>query len=266
MMWAFLCCLLFFSCCLPEAKIPRKASILSIGISYEGTDAQKLEGTINDATELHAAFSQRYPQATALLLCDRMATKAHVQAALSSMTGQELLIISYSGHGTQNGSWVLCDPEGTQFEDGKVKEANLLSPEDLWALLSPYPGPVLVISDSCYSGNLLPASAAISSANDKDGDLSLGMVEERRYALSCTTRDNTGKEDRNAHRHGYFTRALLDELGWDHEQSTLSGQDQAISLDSLYEGVLRRQRIALDGNPRTSQRPVVSPGPWELWL
>ena len=266
MMWAFLCCLIFLSCHLPEAEIPRKVGILSIGISYEGTDVQKLNGTLNDATEIHAAFSQRYPQATALLLCDKMATKTHVQAALSSMTGQELLIIYYSGHGTQNGSWVLRDPEGTQFENGKVKEANLLSPDALWALLASYPGSVLVISDSCYSGNLLPASVAISSANDKDGNLSLGLVEERRYALACTTRDNTGKEDRNAHRHGYFTRALLDELGWDHEQSILSCQDQAISLDSLYEGVLRRQQIALDGDPRTSQMPVVSPGPWELWL
>ncbi len=259
--------LLVVSCAIPEPEIPRAAHILSIGISYEGTDAQRLRGTLNDAKELLAAFSQRYDSCTTQLLVEETATKEHVVRALATMPDGELTIIIYSGHGVADGSWVLRDPEGRQFgPDGTVKQENLLAPDELWRILDCRPEPVLVISDSCYSGNLLPDSPSVSSPNDKECGLSLGACADSRFALVCTTRENTGKEDRKSHRHGYFSRALLEELGWDHEKERLSAPPQAISLDSLYEGVLRRQELAVAGPARSSQHPVVSPGPWELWL
>lgn len=268
MIWMmFLMGLLCASCALPGPELPGMVHILSIGISYEGTDAQRLRGTLNDAKELLAAFSQRYKTCTTQLLVEETATKEHVVQALSMMPDGELAIIIYSGHGTKDGSWVLRDPEGRQFgDDGKVKQENLLAPDELWRILDCRPEPVLVVSDSCYSGNLLPASASVSSPNDKECELSLGSCPDSRFALVCTTRENTGKEDRESHRHGYFSRALLGELGWDHEQERLAAPPRAISLDSLYEGVLHRQELAVDGPGRNSQHPVVSPGPWELWL
>ncbi|MDD7200424.1 MAG: caspase family protein [Sphaerochaetaceae bacterium] len=259
--------MLFASCSLPGPELPRAVHILSIGISYEGTDAQPLRGTVNDANELLAAFSQRYESCTTQLLVEEAATKERVVQALTSMPRGELTIIIFSGHGVAGGNWVLRDPKGKQFgTDGKVKQKNLLAPDELWRIIDCRPEPVLVISDSCYSGNILPSSASVSSPNDKERKLSLGSCPDSRFALVCTTRENTGKEDRNSHRHGYFTRALLDELGWDHEQGKLASPPRAITLDNLYEGVLQRQELPVDGPRRRSQHPVVSPGPWELWL
>ncbi len=257
-------CLLLASCA-NDVALPQKVNVLSVGISYEGTDTQSLKGTENDARELFLAFGERYEQKEGALLLEN--TKGEFLLALEQLPSSSLTLIIFSGHGMEDGSWVFLDPEAKQFDaNGKVKQENLLSPSELWEAVRKRPEPVLVISDSCYSGNLLPPGGTVSSPNGNDGEVSLCASSSTRFALACTTKNNTGKENRDSHRHGFFTKALLDALGWDHERLCQAKEVEAMPLDALYEEILSRQELPLAGNKRQSQHPVVSSGPWELWI
>ena len=124
----FLMGLLCASCALPGPELPGMVHILSIGISYEGTDAQRLRGTLNDAKELLAAFSQRYKTCTTQLLVEETATKEHVVQALSMMPDGELAIIIYSGHGTKTVARNPCWWSATAATAGTCFPPALRSP------------------------------------------------------------------------------------------------------------------------------------------
>ena len=263
-----------FLCSCECVSVPKetKVNLLSIGLSYERTNANSLGGTINDATEMHQALSKLYGPSlvSSQLLTDEQASKIAVLDTLSSFPDAELNILYFSGHGWTDGSLVLyADPI---FLPSTELNANcLLGVEELLDALKSLQGKSLVILDSCYSGAFVKengnGTSLVDEANPFDAVFaayfSSRPYQASSYALSCTTADNTGKESRLwSHKHGYFTKALLDALGWDH-QGNLSPPSQ-ITLDGLYRTIKKTQAISLDG--RRGQHPMVFQGTDNLVL
>ncbi|MDX9823960.1 MAG: caspase family protein, partial [Sphaerochaeta sp.] len=162
---------------------------VAIGLNYRGTNANVLSGTINDAREQEAAFASLFSNrdSSAYLMLQEgssddsydnpsspsLPTRERVTTLLSALVEnqqeQDLLLITYSGHGMEDGSWVLApdDASGTIFLDATTVDPSLLlSVGELFALLAPSKGTTLLIIDSCYAGNFVLESGTSVSLID----------------------------------------------------------------------------------------------------
>lgn len=275
---------------------------VGIGLSYRGCDVQVLLAAINDAEELSLAFTELFEERALSsellvqrgLLDDRgswtyegssspsVPTKervlAHLEHWVASLSGGDLLIITYSGHGLEDGSLVLAPgDDGKIFSsDGTVDASLLLGVDELFRLLSQSRAAVFLILDSCYSGNFV-----------RDGDSSISIVERRDifedayrcffsassyergvFVLSATSSDHTSSEPiAGSHTHGYFTEALLEGLGWECKSQRLALRRPFISSDWLYGYILCHQRIPTSRESSLwYQHPRVNGGPLDLVL
>ncbi|HOE85051.1 MAG TPA: caspase family protein [Sphaerochaeta sp.] len=275
---------------------------MGIGLSYHGLDVQVLPATINDAVELSLAFFELFEDRafSSELLVQRgvlddqglwayeggsspsVPTKKRILERLehwiTSLDATDLLIISYSGHGLEDGSLVLAPGDGVTIfsSEGTVDISLLLAVDELFSLLSQSRAAVFLILDSCYSGNFV-----------RDGDSSISVVEGREifedayrcyfsdasygrtvFVLSATSRDHTSSEPiAGSHTHGYFTAALLEGLGWECAVQCLALRRPFISSDWLYTYILSHQRIPTSSKfSLWYQHPHVSGGPLDLVL
>ncbi|NLE16280.1 MAG: caspase family protein [Spirochaetales bacterium] len=272
---------------------------VAIGLNYRGTNASALSGTINDAREQEAAFaslfSERGPSSYLMLQeggsdgsyddvsLPLLPTKERVRNVISSLVSaqqaQDLLLITYSGHGMEDGSWVLApdDAAGTVFLDATtVNPSLLLSAGELFALLAPSKGTTLLIIDSCYAGNFVEESGSSVSLIDPrpilsdayEAYFSKGSYVKKVFVMAATTADNTSKEPiGGSHIHGYFTEALLGGLGWNEETQSLLPARSSLSMDCLYRYIMENQRIKLTGTYQAFyQHPTIAGGPLDLVL
>lgn len=301
----FLYLILMLGCelCYPS---PTRGKVfhLGIGLSYAGTDVRVLRGTLNDAREQRKAFSSLYTErsfTSSMLLQEGLVcsdgsigydkatnpslpTKERVLSALESlvedMDQDDLLIVTYSGHGHTDGSWVLAPSydDGKIFTDtGELDESVLLSVQELSALLGQARGKVLLLIDSCYAGAFITESDASLSAIPENPDFLYKLYaayfskQEREapfFVMAATTRDNTSKEPHyGSPIHGYFTQALLEGLGWDEQQQLLVTRKEYLDLDKLYHFVCEHQKIPTEGeNPVFYQHPTITGGAMSLVL
>ncbi len=199
-------------------------------------------------------------------------TKANVTEKIGSlaetMNEQDILIISYSGHGDVDGSLVLYPPRS----NGLILDSNndpfddsLLSVEDLYLKLKECKGSILLLVDSCYSGNFVQESETSYSLIERNAYLqevydqyfTEGSYTHPVFVIAATTYDNTASETAS---HGYFTQALLEGLGWDEETQALSPPNK-ITVDYLYQYVYYHQGTALSGvDTSTYQHPTITGG------
>lgn len=277
---------------------------LGIGLSYAGTDVRVLKGTLNDAKEQQKAFNALYAglSFTSVMLLQEglvcsdgsigydhasnpsLPTKEQVISSLASlvdgMNQEDLLVITYSGHGHTDGSWVLAP----QHENGKIftatgelDESVLLSVMELSALLGQARGKVLLLIDSCYAGAFVAESDTSVSAIPEESDFLQKLYatyfskHERNapfFVMAATTKDNTSKEPQyGSPIHGYFTQALLEGLGWDEQQQVLNSGNKYLDLDELYAYICKHQGIPTEGeNPIRYQHPTITGGAYTLVL
>jgi uncharacterized caspase-like protein len=191
------------------------------------------------------------------------------------MDEQDILIISYSGHGWDDGSLVLYPPrsDGSIFsKSGSMYTDVLLTVEELYDALDSSKGSVLLLMDSCYSGNFVLESETSYSLIERNAYLqeiydqyfTEGSYTRPVFVLAATTYDNTASETAS---HGHFTQALLEGLGWDEENQRQREVDQTISVDYLYQYVYYHQDIALNSvNSWEYQHPTITGGPLDLIL
>lgn len=292
--------LLFFGCELMYEPLQQgKVTHVAIGLNYQGTNVNTLYGTINDAREQEQAFGLLFAQRNHVsyvmlqegsddgsydnLSSPLLPTKEKVvdllEALVSEQQKQDLLIITYSGHGMEDGSWVLAPDtaSGTIFLDAtSVDPSLLLSVDELFTLLASSVGNTLLIIDSCYAGNfvqengssisLIPLRSIISDAYEMY--FKKGFTQNRIFVMAATTADNTSKEPfSGTHIHGYFTEALLAGLGWDEETQSLVSIPSMVSMDGLYHYILENQRIGLTIRDATVyQHPTINGGALDLVL
>ena len=267
---------------------------IAIALNYIGTDVNPLKGTLNDANALFQVFETMYEQrhegvmmlqnGVGDLSDPLLPTKEHVleriETAIASLSSKDLLIVTYSGHGIEDGSWVLfpTDADNKIFNpDNKtVKQEVLLHPDELFAAFSSFEGTILLVVDSCYAGNFVQESdTSISLVHPRESYeeayrrfFSKGDYSGKVFVMAATTRDNTSAEPISGNPvYGFFTKALLEGLGWDIVQQQLIEVRHGISIDDLYRYVLEHQGIPLEGtDPKTYQHPLISPGPMDLIL
>ena len=155
---------------------------LCIGINdYPGT-ANDLSGCVNDANDWATELTQRGFTATRML--DQAATHAMMSQAISGMiqgaTKGDILVITYSGHGT----WV---PDSSGDEpDGRdeglcpwdISSAGPLLDDDIRTMFSQRPNGVrlVLLSDSCHSGTVTKGD---------DSDLDAGAARARFLPLEA---------------------------------------------------------------------------------
>ncbi|MFA6844431.1 MAG: caspase family protein [Sphaerochaetaceae bacterium] len=274
---------------------PSTVNIISIGLNYYGTNCNRLEATINDSTEIFLAFSQLYQGkiGSAFLLQqtgenggydsytkENLPTKARILSILSSVREAELTIIYYSGHGHNDGSLVTAPSSANEniFNNRELNPNCLLDVPTLLNAIKGIQGRTLLILDSCYSGSfIIDGAGTLSTVENPDAFAKVfreyfsshaGDIGQRPLVLCCTTAGNTGKESRTwVHKHGYFTFALLEGLGWNHDSNSLTrvvpaSKSQILSVDSLYQFIKTHQLLPVTGtNKNRYQHPMVYLGP-----
>ena len=137
-----------------------KKTALCIGINdYPGTGSD-LRGCVNDARDWQLELERRGFQAT--LMVDKKATRQAMAGEMQRLIGDakygDVLVITYSGHGT----WVP-DADGDEPDrrdealvPWDIREAGPLLDDDLFEIFSERDRGVrlVMISDSCHSGTV----------------------------------------------------------------------------------------------------------------
>lgn len=220
------------------------------------------------------------------------ASKDHLFQTLATIQGQatsnDLTILTYSGHGVEKtGEMVLAHTDS----DGYVPSIAplLVTPEELLSAMSAIPGRKLVILDSCISGVFVPESES-SLSTDLDNNIDdwyAKFWEESTYnlpnlyVLTASALTDSYEDFWSVdHKHGNFTAALLEALGWNHPHATdistiepetppaVRGSD--LTVDSLYAYIKKHQSLPLRWNifkpAQTYQHPLVSGGAMDMVL
>lgn len=224
------------------------------------------------------------------------ASKTHLFNVLTTIKNQarpeDLVIITYSGHGiAENGDMVMAHTT----ESGPVDAQSLrVSPALLIdQYLTPIKARKLLILDSCVSGVFVPESQSSSSTVLDSGidDWYAKFWEQSTYGLPdlfvLTASAHTDSyEDYviGGHKHGVFTAALLEALGWNHPHAadistvTLLAppalRNSALTVDSIYRYIINFIEEHPDYNPKWNilklgeiiQHPLVLGGAMDMVL
>lgn len=299
------CSILLFSCDISN-NYDYEIKLLTVALDYSNTDVPSLLGPINDAKAVSTAIEKNcencqvnfnlesyyqigYNHDSDTIKDNYYPSKNHIVSAIEKLKttsyDNTINIIYFSGHSTDDGSWVLATTgieNSSSFNNkGYINENQLLSVEELYDLVKDIKGKVVFIVDSCFSGNFYQENEYSIKLEDFTFSKALNKYisqekseYENIYILCATEKDNTahepifGSPDKI---HGYFTKALIEGLGLI-EGKFMPGTPPAckkgvISLDSLYSYIKSNQDIALYKNISPDyQYPQVAGGRFDLVL
>jgi hypothetical protein len=180
-----------------------------IGIDrHSDPDVRDLTGATRDATALWALFSDSIPELKAIKLVDEQATAAAIQSALHEnlveATSDDLVIISFSGHGTHDHRLVAHDTNPRDLA------GTTISMDTLAALFRETRAKaVLCIVDCCFSGGA-PARVLESSPTSRDPGLPFEAIAGKgRIIIAAANVDELAYES-PATRHGLLTGAVIE--------------------------------------------------------
>ncbi len=217
-----------------------------IGIDrYVSNAIRDLSGASRDAKALWALFSDTIPAQIFTLLSDGKATYSEVSSLLkSTLTGaqcDDVVIVTFSGHGTHEGSIVCHDTDPEKLTDTSISVQYLA---DLFRESSARV--VLCILDCCFSGTA-PARVFEASPIPRSHANVLSEVAGRgRLFLSASSFDEPAWEH-PGHRHGLLTKAILD---------CLRESEGGISLPTSLDDIMQRVRVEAARLGKT-QTPVL---------
>lgn len=288
---------------------------INVALDYKNntSNTDNLGGTLNDAEELHQALGSITARVQRAGTGYRMIqkgsgytgdqtytiggtpisnypTKSNISSLLTNLSAvvqeDDLTIFTYSGHGVkESGHLVLAKP-------GFTVTAETLDPTTLLSLMAAIPGKKLVILDSCYSGMFVEESPSSTStvlddsiqtffekyhSSDRYGKPDLYVLTASAHADSYEMDFGTEAIE---HKHGIFTYALLDALGWKHTSKTDPSLVQIfyppaakwgrITVDGLFKYITKNQAIPthlrLFGSWSEYQHPLTTGGPLDLVL
>ncbi|PWW58355.1 DEAD/DEAH box helicase [Actinokineospora spheciospongiae] len=242
---------------------------LFIGVSqFASPEAQPVRYAKKDAIALHALFADTFGDGRAELLHDAAATRAAVTAGLrrlaATSTNNDVVVITYSGHGTPD--HVLA----THDTDPDNPTGTGLGLEELVRLLNAIPaGVLLVVLDCCFSGEpgdrVLHAPAPASRVDRVLAE----VVGRGRVVLTASTAEQRARED-PVLRHGLLTHHLLAAL-CGAEEVVDGGRIDVLALINHVRrkvtgarsgGDARRQDPTFTGRLEGSTTlPILRPGP-----
>jgi len=280
-----------------------KVRIVSIGITYEnepdGNDnLSNLPGTVFDAKELSSAFSQQAVRAgwdsadveitlllqegdvysAATVNADGYASREELENTLADIAGaatdNDLTIITYSGHGIEEtGELIMAYTSNEEAITLSETSPLIVTPEWLHARISPIKGKKLLILDSCYSGVFIPESPSSSSWVYDNGidDWYGKYFSDEEYQIpsfvvfTASADSDSYEQQFETHKHGVFSSALLEALGWNHTTVTIAGgvppaaRNGLLSVDSLYQYIKKHQAYPVRWSIFTMDKPIQHP-------
>ena len=270
----------------------------------DGNDnLSNLPGTVFDAKELSSAFSQQAVQAgwdsadveITLLLQEgtdqetepteetvndavKYASREELENTLADIAGaatdNDLTIITYSGHGIEEtGELIMAYTSNEEAITLSETSPLIVTPEWLHARISPIKGKKLLILDSCYSGVFIPESPSSSSWVYDNGidDWYGKYFSDEEYQIpsfvvfTASADSDSYEQQFETHKHGVFSSALLEALGWNHTTVTIAGgvppaaRNGLLSVDSLYQYIKKHQAYPVRWSIFTMDKPIQHP-------
>ena len=256
-----------------------------------------LSCTIKDATEVGKALASLaeksgYDYSLKVLKeyeeTDEVSFENAIEAIANDSSENDITIIYFSCHGAYLDAKGNRIPVGTKVDYGidvttkayllfrfnSKLNYNVLYPvSTVLSKIETIKGAKVVIGDFCYSGALiLPDYFSVTFGEYNEMDL-VTLFSEYRDAIAvnsdlfCLSAARYYEESHEPNSgHGYFTKALLEGLGWDEEhQAIVSPRAEKNGRISLHE--LAKYVTANDSEPSwASQNPMVSGGSNDIVL
>jgi helicase len=224
---------------------------MSIRATFVGVNRHRdptipeLSGARADATALWALFADTLPDARTQLLVDDSAThdaaRESVCVALAEATEDDVVVISFAGHGSPDGHLVLFDTEVARLADTALSMAELAR-----RFRESRARVVLCILDCCFSGHA-PARVLELDARPRSAVLALTSIAgEGRILLSACRADESAWEQPGSG-HGLLTRALIDVL--------VDENARAVQFPDAAGEIIRRTRLEAE-RMSVAQTPV----------
>ncbi|HWM90299.1 MAG TPA: DEAD/DEAH box helicase [Thermoanaerobaculia bacterium] len=224
----------------------------TIYTSFVGVDKhldsgiRELTGARRDALALHSLFKDTLPEIGGSLLINEDATLETVRASLVATLGQatsdDVVIFSFSGHGTRDHRLVMHDTYLSDLENTTLpmeELANLFRRSSARA--------ILCILDCCFSGGA-PAKVLENSPVSRSV-IGLQELAGEGRVLIAASKESEPAYEFPSHRQGLLTKALVDVLQGE-------GRDgDTIELLSAGGSILERVR-AEAARLGVSQTPV----------
>jgi replicative superfamily II helicase len=201
-----------------------------IGIDrFADPGIRDLAGCRRDALALWALFGDTVPDARTELLLDHEATLARVRAALSATldgaTKDDVVFVSFSGHGSTDHRLVLHDTDRTRLPETALGMGELAE-----AFKRSQAKAILCVLDCCFSGGA-PARVVEAPVTPRDPGSPLETLGgEGRILIAAANVNELAYELAG---HGLLTGALLD---------ALQAGSEAVSLVSAMDAVMKTVR------------------------
>src|SRR5262245_14182874 len=207
--------------------------------------ARDLTGARRDAMALWSLFSDTIPDLDAKLLVDEQATissiRRAVQQTLGSAGPDDIVILSFSGHGTRDHRLVAHDTLRQHLATTTLPMDELAK-----AFRECRARAILCILDCCFSG-AAPARVLDDSPIPRDPSNPLETLAGTGRFLLAASNINEVAYEHPRIRHGLLTHALLD---------VLRAAEGSISVGTAMDKILERVR-ADAGTMGITQTPVL---------
>ncbi|MEW8051228.1 MAG: DEAD/DEAH box helicase [Candidatus Thiodiazotropha sp.] len=215
-----------------------------IGINkHLDTHISELTGAKKDALALWALFKDTIPDCDSKLLVDK---DAHIDAirhaidsTLSLADTNDVVIFSFSGHGTNDGRLVAFDTNYDELENTTIGMEEL---SDSFRICKARA--IVIVLDCCFSGNA-PARV-LESPISRSVRSPFSYIAGKGRILIAASAENEPAWEQPGTGHGLLTMALIDVLS--------SGQNESITLTSAIDEVTsitraEAARIGVEQNP-----------------
>jgi replicative superfamily II helicase len=219
----------------------------------------ELSGASRDATALWALFTDNIAGLSSRLLIDEEATinavKSAILGTLSGATADDVVIITFAGHGSPDGHLVLFDTESsdlttTALAMNDVAEAFRLSKARV----------VLCILDCCFSGQA-PARVLENVAQPRNPFIFNGVFGEGRILLAaCAANESAWEQPGTGH--GLLTYSVIEAMSGRSASgiesgiiSDLAAGAASVSFPEIAGEIIKFARVEAE-RMRVTQTPV----------
>jgi helicase len=204
----------------------------------------ELSGARNDAMALWALFTDTIVGLSGRLLVDEGATHEVVSNAmlgtLAVAGGDDVVIITFAGHGSPDGNLVLFDTIASDLAGTALSMTNLAD-----AFKSSKARAILCILDCCFSGQA-PARVLETVARPRNAFALTGIYGEGRILLAaCATHESAWEQPGTGH--GLLTYAVIAAL--------TSASSTSVSFPEIAGEIIRLARVEAE-RINVSQTPV----------
>lgn len=192
----------------------------------------ELGGARRDATALWALFSDTISGLAPRLLLDQDATHAEITravlGALDTATPDDVVVVTFAGHGSPDGRLVAFDTELSDLAATGVAMSALAD-----AFKATKARAVLCILDCCFSGQA-PARVIEIAAVPRNALSLAGIYGEGRILLSACAANEEAYEQAGSG-HGLLTHAVI--------QAWTNSADTSVSFPELVGEIIRLTRV-----------------------